>query len=196
MVKPPVRIGIIGTHSTGKTLLMRRIEMELRALGAPVARVGGLGKKAAELGLPKMQRHTELSTEWVIATGVAAELTGAIRADVVLADQAPPGALAYYTAALKHRGEQPDPVTLDRLHALVATQTPKYDLLFATVLDPDAPVTGHGYDPAFRDLVDAEVHAYLAAHELPHVRVTNDDESHDRAVRAALNLVGALEAAA
>lgn len=197
MVKRPMRIGIVGTHSTGKTLLMRRIEMELRAHGVPVARVGGLGKKAAALGLPKMERHTELSTEWIITTGIAAELTVAIDCDVVLADQAAPGALVYYTAALKHRQEKPDPAVIDRLSALVATQTPKYDLLLATVLDPTAPVnTGHDYEPAYRTLVDTEVHAYLTANALPHVPITNDDESRDRAVRAILNMVDALEAAA
>jgi len=143
-----------------------------------------------------MQRHTELSTEW-ITTGVTAELTAAVRADVVLADQAAPGALAYHTAALKLRGEQPDPATVDRLHALVVTQHPRYDLLFATVLDPGAPVAGHGYGPAFRDLVHSEVHAYLARHELSHLRVTNDDASRDQAVRAALDAAHtALESAA
>ncbi|NUS17028.1 MAG: hypothetical protein HOY69_37475 [Streptomyces sp.] len=54
MVNTPVRIGITGAHSTGKTQLMRRIEMELRALGVTVARTGRLGRRAAEIGLPKM----------------------------------------------------------------------------------------------------------------------------------------------
>jgi hypothetical protein len=64
------------------------------------------------------------------------------------------------------------------------------------VLDPDEPVTGHGYETTYRTLVDTEVHAYLAAHALPHVTVTNDDEARDCAVRAALDLVDAREAAA
>ncbi|MFH0246122.1 hypothetical protein ACGRHY_27735 [Streptomyces sp. HK10] len=49
--------------------------------------------------------------------------------------------------ALTFREEQPAPEVLDRLGALVATRLPKYDLLLATVLDPDEPVTGHGYEP-------------------------------------------------
>ena len=30
MVTDPIRIGVLGTYSTGKTLLLKRIEMELR----------------------------------------------------------------------------------------------------------------------------------------------------------------------
>lgn len=85
MVTTPLRIGITGTHSMGKTMLMRRIEMELRALGLRVARTHGLGKRAASVGLPKMHHHTATSTEWIITTGIADELAGTVHADVILA---------------------------------------------------------------------------------------------------------------
>lgn len=118
---------------------MRRIEMELRALGITTLRVGGLAKRAASLGLPKMTRHTATSTEWMITAGVADELAAGTRAQVVLADCAPLAALAYYTAALEHRGE-PVPVgTAQRVRALVTAFSTPYDLLFATVPDPREP---------------------------------------------------------
>lgn len=183
-----IRIGILGTHSTGKTVLMRRIEMELRALGIATARTGGLGKRAAELGLPKMHHHTEVSTEWILTAGIAAELQANVYADVVLADRAAPNALAYYTAALEHRGEMPELASVERLGLLVATQTPQYDLLLATVLDSSAPVQEkHDYNPQFRELVDRHVHQLLDEQRIAHFRVTNNDASRDEAVRLALD---------
>ncbi|WP_307134321.1 hypothetical protein [Streptomyces aurantiacus] len=189
-----VRIGIVGTYATGKSTLMRRIEMELRALGTSALRVGGLGKRAAFLGLPKMTRHTALSTEWIITAGVAEELAATVRAEVVLADCAAPAALAYYTAALEHRGEKAPPQTVNRLQTLVTALSTAYDLLLATVLDPDEPLTGaqgHDHDPDFRQLVDDHTHELLGALELGHVLVTNDDTSRADAIRLALTMAGA-----
>ncbi|NEA35000.1 AAA family ATPase [Streptomyces sp. SID13031] len=190
MVTAPIRIGIAGTHSTGKTVLMRRIEMELRAIGLTVARTHGLGKRAAAAGLPKMHRHTALSTEWIIAAGVADELAGATNADIVLADRACIDALAYYTAAVEHRNEQIDPQTLGHLEQLVAMQMPAYVVLFATVLDPSAPVIArHDYDPAYRRLVDSHLHQRLRAGNHEHHLVHNDPASREAAIQAALGAI-------
>ncbi|MGW3421340.1 AAA family ATPase [Streptomyces phaeochromogenes] len=187
-----VRIGIVGTYATGKSTLMRRIEMELRALGTSALRVGGLGKRAAFLGLPKMARHTPLSTEWIITAGVAEELAATVRAEVVLADCAAPAALAYYKAALEQRGEKAPPETVNRLQTLVTALSTPYDLLLATALDPDEPLVGpHDHDPNFRQLVDDHTHKLLGTLELGHVLVTNDDTSRADAIRLALTMSGA-----
>ncbi|MFD3926512.1 hypothetical protein [Streptomyces sp. NPDC058614] len=193
MVTPaPVRIGIVGTYSTGKTTLMRRIEMELRALGTPALRVGGLGERAAFLGLPKMAQHTALSSEWIITTGVAEELAATVRAQVVLADCAAPAALAYYTAALEHRAEKALPETVTRLRSLVTALSTPYDLLLATVLDPAETLTGiHDHDPGFRRLVDEHTHELLGELSLGHVLVTNDDASRADAIRLTLTMASA-----
>ncbi|MFF1818119.1 AAA family ATPase [Kribbella sp. NPDC058245] len=183
MVTAPVHIAITGTHSTGKTVLMRRAEMELRAIGLRVARVHGLGKRAAAIGLPKMQRHTAISTEWVIATGIADELERTTDADVVLTDRAPIDALAYYTAALEFRGEVSEPATIERLEQLVASQSPRYELLLATELDLAEPVQAtHDYDPRYRHLVDRHVHDWLFRTSSSHQLVANTDDSRDNAI--------------
>ncbi|WP_406354240.1 AAA family ATPase [Streptomyces sp. NBC_00658] len=188
----PVRIGIVGTYSTGKTTLMRRMEMELRALGTPALRVGGLGKRAAFLGLPKMARHTALSSEWIMTAGVAAELAATVRANVILADCAAPAALAYYTAALEHRAEKAPDEYLRRLRALATALSTPYDLLLATVLDPTEPLTGaHDHDPDFRRLVDEHTHQLLEALSLGHVLVANEDTSRTDAIHLALTMAGA-----
>jgi len=188
--KPPVRIGVLGTHSTGKTTLLKRIEMELRGHGVTVARTGRLAKRAAAIGLPKMQHHTAASTEWIITQGIADEIAAtAGGADVVLLDCATYDALAYWRAALEFRSATPHRTDTERLLAIAASQATKYDLLFATVLNPDLPADpGHDYDPHFRRLVDRHAHALLAEENIPHQRVISEEHSRTAAVEEALRL--------
>ncbi|MFD3910000.1 hypothetical protein [Streptomyces sp. NPDC058603] len=191
---PPVRIGVMGAHSTGKTVLLKRIEMELRGHGIPVARTGQLGKRAALVGLPKMQQHTTASTEWVITQGIADEIAAAARPGpepirVVLADRASWDALAYFQAAQEWRRSPVDRLERERLRLLASTRGPKYDLLLATVLDQSLPVEQtHDYDARYRYLVDRYTHTLLAEDEIPHQRVTSDPDSQARAVERALQL--------
>ncbi|MER0476909.1 AAA family ATPase [Streptomyces sp. Edi2] len=186
----PIRIGVLGTHSTGKTTLLKRIEMELRAQGVTVARTGRLAKRAASIGLPKMQHHTSASTEWIITQGIADQLAAAAQgADVVLVDRASLDALAYLHAALEYRSERLDRLENERLRILAATQLPQYDLLLASVLDPRVPVdTGHDYDARYRLLVDRHVHGLLEEEQIPHQRVTSDPASHNHAIERALRI--------
>ncbi|MFI6695501.1 AAA family ATPase [Streptomyces sp. NPDC050433] len=190
----PIRIGVMGTHSTGKTTLLKRIEMELRAHGIPVARTGRLGKRAALTGLPKMQHHTAASTEWVITQGIADEIAAAARPapepiQVVLADRAAWDALAYFHAAQQWRQKTHDLLECERLRLLASTQAQKYNLLLATVLDEALPVESkHDYDARYRALVDHHTHALLAEDKIPHQRVTSDPGSQANAVELALQL--------
>ncbi|MEU8687678.1 AAA family ATPase [Streptomyces sp. NPDC048665] len=192
MVTPTqlIRIGVLGTHSTGKTTLLRRIEMELRGHGITVARTGRLGKRAAAAGLPKMQHHTALSTEWIITEGIVDEIDAVAQgAEVVLIDRAAHDAIAYWHAALAFRAETPPCQERERLLALASTQLPKYDLLFATMLDENVPVdTSHDYDAGFRRLVDQHAHRLLANDNIPHQRVTSDPDSQAHAVEIAVQL--------
>lgn len=192
MVTPkPICIGVLGTHSTGKTTLLKRIEMELRGHGVTVARTGRLAKRAAGIGLPKMTQHTGASTEWIITQGIADEIAAAtaVGAEVVLADRASLDALAYLYAALEYRGERCDRLESERLRLLVSTQLPKYDLLLATVLDESVPVDeSHDYDARYRLLVNQHVHSLLADDAIPRHRVTSDRNSQTRAVERALEL--------
>ncbi|MCM3264763.1 ATP-binding protein [Streptomyces thermoviolaceus] len=183
-----LRIAVLGTHSTGKTTLLKRIEMELRGHGLTVARTGQLGKRAAAAGLPKMQHHTVQSTEWIIAQGLLDETAAVAQgAEVVLIDRAAHDAIAYFEAAMAFRAETPPRAERERLLTLASTQLPKYDLLFATVLDESMPVdTSHDYDAHFRRLVDDRVHRLLANDVIPHQRVTSDPASQAHAVDVAV----------
>ncbi|MFD9040836.1 AAA family ATPase [Streptomyces bottropensis] len=184
----PHRIAVLGTHSTGKTTLLKRIERELRGHGVTVTRAGQPGKRFAAAGLPAMQHHTAQSTERIIAQGILDETNAAAQgADVVLIDHAAHEAIAYFEAAMAFRAETPTRRERDRLLTLASTQLPKYDLLFATVLDESVPVdTSHDYDVHFRRLVDDRVHRLLANDVIPHQRVTSDPDSQAHAVDIAV----------
>ncbi|CAM5458782.1 hypothetical protein STENM327S_08175 [Streptomyces tendae] len=157
--------------------------MELRGNGPTVARTGRLGKRAAAAGLPKMQHHTAQSTEWIMAQGILDEITAAAQgAEVVLIDRAALDAVAYFEAAMAFRAETPTRLERERLRLLASTQLPKYDLLFATVLDD----TSHDYDADFRHLVAERAHRLLANDVIPHQRATSDPDSQAHAVNVAV----------
>ncbi|MFF1868707.1 hypothetical protein [Kitasatospora herbaricolor] len=193
MVNPPVMIGLTGTHHTGKTIIARRIEMELRAIGFTVTRTGGLARRAAELGFPKMLHHTAESTEWIIAAGAATALEAGRSADVVLVDRTPHDALAYYAAALKQRGEHVEGDDAERLSSVVDALTRRYTLLLATVLDPEIPLGEHPrkdpayLDPGYRTAVDQILFRSLDDAGTAHTAVTSS--SHDAAVQTAMAAV-------
>ncbi|MFE2910814.1 AAA family ATPase [Kitasatospora indigofera] len=196
----PLRLYIAGTHSTGKTTLARRIEMELRATGITVARTGGFAKRAAELGFPKMTRHTARSTAWIINATSNAALEAELTADVVIVDRTPYDALAYYLAAVQRRDEQLDSEALSRLTALAQLACPRPPVFLATLLDPALPLAEHpGKDPdwadrAFREAVDAQLHRALGAYAVPHIPVPS--EGHAAAVDEAVETITAAWAAA
>ncbi|MCC9307313.1 AAA family ATPase [Kitasatospora sp. RB6PN24] len=192
----PLRLYVAGTHSTGKTTLARRIEMELRATGITVARTGGFARRAAELGFPKMTRHTAQSTAWIISATATAILEAELVADVVIVDRTPYDALAYYLAALQHRNERPDLEELSRVTGLAQLITaPAPAVFLATVLDPQLPLAVRpGKDPdwtdtAFRQGVDEQLHRRLNAHTVPHLQVPAD--GHAAAVEAAVETITA-----
>lgn len=192
MVTTPVRIAVAGTHSTGKTTLLRRLEMELRAIGRTVARTpASFAAKAAELGFPKLQNQTPECTEctecteWIIAASAAAAAEATLTANVVLIDRSALDPVAYYLAALERSGHQPDPDITERLVGLVKAYSAGYDALVATVLDPDIPLgDSRDRDLGYRAAVDRHIHALLTDHQIPHQRITGPDD--ERAVLASL----------
>ncbi|MFD4994705.1 AAA family ATPase [Streptomyces buecherae] len=192
MTPTTIRIGVCGAHSTGKSTLIRSIERELRRRGIAVQRTGQLGARAAQVPLPRLQHHTVESTRWVLAAGMADEITSTMRLDdapvrVLLAEPACWDAIAYFRAALEWRGETAPRTEREALRRLADAHTP-YDLLFATVLDPSFPVNAkHGYDARYRQLVDQHTHMLLREEALPYVRVTNNDASQALAIEHALH---------
>ncbi|MFE3579438.1 AAA family ATPase [Streptomyces vinaceus] len=175
------RVAFAGTHSTGKTSMIKRVEMELRATGLTVARTpASFAQQAAELGFPKLHRQSAECTEWIISASGAAVAEATLNADVVLIDRSAVDPLAYYMAALERSGLDPDPKVMDGLVRLVQAHAASYDHLFATVLDPSVPLGDcRDRDPEYRAAVDRNVHSLMVSLNLPHKRVTSADYEGD-----------------
>ncbi|KAF4405589.1 AAA family ATPase [Streptomyces lycii] len=185
---PTARIGVLGTQFTGKTTLAKNIVMELRGHGLTVTRVGRLAKRAAALGLPKMTQQDARATEWLIAQGIADETAALVDAEVVIADGPVLAPLAYYTAAQELRGDADadNAPVLERLRLQASLHAPRYDLLIATILDPNESNGGAHYDPQFRTLVDQHTHRLLADLEIEHITAENSTTSQTEAVNRAV----------
>lgn len=88
------KIGIAGTHSTGKTTFLNELEAKIRSLGLRVNRVSDIGSQAAEAGFPILRDHTLESTLWIMSQGVANELKAGLDCDVLLVDRPIPDAIS------------------------------------------------------------------------------------------------------
>lgn len=189
-VEQPIMIGVLGTHSTGKSTFIARLAHELRRQHIQVATVADLGEQAQRMGLPILYNHTWSSTLWIITRGVSNELEAWLHADVVLVDRPAPDALGYYRAALDYRHEQPDPTELTYLEALVRGHSARYNLLFRTTLDPSIPLGDtktRDNDSQFRLLADHYVGRVLRDLNLAHELLPA--EGHDPALDRAMSFI-------
>lgn len=186
-VERPVTIGVLGTHSTGKSTFLARLAHELRRQHVEVATVADLGEEAQRMGMPILYNHTWASTLWIVTRGISYELEAWLHADVVLVDRAVPDALGYYRAALDYRGEDADPAELAYLEALVRGHSTRYDLMFRTALDSSIPLgnrKARDNNHDFRALADHHVSNVLRELALPHQLLPAD--GHDEAIHHAV----------
>jgi len=193
-VEPPVVIGVVGTHSTGKSTFLARLAHDLRAQGVQVATVADLGEEAQRRGLPMLFNHTWASTLWFITRGISQELEAWPHADVVLVDRAAPDALGYYLAALEYRRKDPDATALAYLETLVRGHSRHYSLIFRTTLDPTIPIGSQKVrdgDREFRMLADRNVDRVMRELDIPHevLRANNHDNALARAADFASGLL-------
>lgn len=191
-VEKPLVIGVLGTHSTGKSTFLARLAHDLRRQHIQVATVADLGEQAQRTGLPILHNHTWASTLWFATRGISYELEAWRHGDVVLVDRPVPDALGYYRAALEYRGEQPEPKTLAYLESLVRGHSVHYDLLFRTTLDTSIPLGDNkerDEDSEFRVLADRYVGGVLEELNLAHELLPAD--GHDQALFRAIDFVTA-----
>jgi hypothetical protein len=135
-----IKIGIAGTHSTGKSTFLNRIQSELERRGYTVGMASGFAADAQLLGFTILQDHTFESTAWIMARGTQLELELGLRNDIVLVDRPLADALGYYLAALEYRSETDAAWKINHLNSYVKTFAPTYDVLIRTVLDPSLPI--------------------------------------------------------
>lgn len=151
MTARPCKIAIAGTHSTGKTTLMGRLEQELSGRGFAPGYVHDSAVSARELGFPILRDHTFESTAWIMAEAIRLETVASLTADVILIDRPVPDALGYLVAALDVTGRTLEPSRLKCLEAMSAAWVNEYDLIFMTELDASIPIgPGRDNDEQFR----------------------------------------------
>ncbi|TQM89938.1 AAA family ATPase [Roseinatronobacter monicus] len=145
MMKRPFKIGVAGTHSTGKSTLVSLVRRAFEREGLRVGQVEDLATRARDLGFPILMHHTYESTLWIMAECMRQEAELALSSDVIIVDRPVPDALGYLWAALDLSGRSEDPRRLQELEAIAVAHVGDYDLLVLTVLDISLPL-GPGRD--------------------------------------------------
>jgi hypothetical protein len=141
----PTKIGITGTHSTGKSTFLSTISRTLMELGLSVGCINDLATRAMRLGFPILTQHTYESTMWIIAEGLRQEAEASLSKDVILVDRPVFDALGYLEAALEVSGRQIDPRRLNELRTIARLHAMEYDLIIVTTFDSSVPL-GPGRD--------------------------------------------------
>jgi hypothetical protein len=145
VTRRPIKIGIAGTHSTGKSSFLELLRPVFLQHGLASTTIGGLAERARALGFPILAEHTFDSTLWIMAEGLRLEAEASLQSDVILVDRPVPDALGYLLAALEVSGREEDPRHIDELRAIARAHVRDYDILIVTSLDPGIPL-GDGRD--------------------------------------------------
>jgi hypothetical protein len=145
VIRRPIKIGVAGTHSTGKSSFLEALAPVLQQLCLKPANIGGLADRAKALGFPILADHTFDSTLWIMAEGLRQEAEASLRCNVILVDRPVPDALGYLLAALEVSGRQEDPRRIEELVAIARAHAGDYDILIITSPDPNIPL-GDGRD--------------------------------------------------
>lgn len=186
MTARPCKIAIAGTHSTGKTTLMGRLEKELATRGFTPRYVHDSAANARDLGFPILRDHTFESTAWMMAEAIRLETMASLTADVILVDRPVPDALGYLVAALDVTGRTLEDGRLKRLDAISAAWVDEYDLILMTELDGSIPIgPGRDNDERFRVAAGLAIASLLERIAPGHVIVRA--EGAEEALRIAID---------
>lgn len=189
MTRRILKIGIAGTHSTGKSTLLNSIQTRLEAKGLRVAIVSDLARAARDAGFPILIQQTEDTALWIMAEGMRREAAAALTNDVILVDRAIFDALGYLEAALqvtdRPRDEERHPILRD----VARSYARDYDLLVITTLDEALPL-GPGRDPneEFRHAAGQRILAL--ANDLGRSFITMTSKNRDAVESEILSFIG------
>jgi len=187
-MKRPCKIAVAGTHSTGKTTFISRLQTELAKCGIEAAYVHDSAQEAREIGFPILKEYTFESTAWLISQAIGLEARAALNTNVILVDRPVPDALGYLIAALRTTRRALEPGKLERLEAICAAWVDEYDLIFVTALDTTLPIGPcRDDDHAFRVAAGKAIADILDRLAPDHrtLRPDNVEESLELAARVA-----------
>ncbi|WP_063832937.1 AAA family ATPase [Labrenzia sp. DG1229] len=186
----PFKIGVAGSHSTGKTAFVAKMWNAIEDTGLRVARINDLATRALELGFPILRNHTYESTLWIMAECMRQEAELSLSAEVVLVDRPVLDALGYLKAALSVSGRSIDHRRLDALERIAEVHSSDYDVMVVTSLDPTIPVgPGRDDDELFR-LAAAEAVCDVIARNRPDALMLTSNNS-DEIAQAVMEMLSA-----
>ena len=96
MITAPLKIGIGGSHSTGKTTFLTMLRDRLEDMDLSVFQIPSLATAAQDLGFPILTEHTYHSTLWIMAKGLCQEAHATLSKDILLIDRPIFDALGYF----------------------------------------------------------------------------------------------------
>lgn len=130
-----IKIGIAGTHSTGKSTFIHSLSKTLISQGYSIATVGNFATEAKKRGFPTLRDHTFKSTLWIITFCISQELEAELSSDIVLVDRPVIDAMGYLYAALNYSNRKILADEGNYLTSIVKFHSLSYNLLFKTVLN-------------------------------------------------------------
>ncbi len=188
MKRPPIKIGIAGTHSTGKSTFLAALASLLEGRDLKIGRINDLARRAQDLGFPILTEHTFESTLWIMAECLRQEAEASLTCDVILVDRPVLDALGYLQAALEVTGRTVHPRRLEELKTIARAHAADYDLLIVTSLNHNVPLgAGRDQDVAFREAAARHIAALMSDFAPSALRMTSTNASE--IVAAASELV-------
>lgn len=151
-----IKVGVFGTHSTGKTSFLNAVRDAFAEKGITAVRIPSLASTAKEIGFPVLKQHTFESTLWLMTKCITLELEDRT-SPVLLVDRPPIDALGYLLAALEYRKEKIPVKEQQYLFDLARHHSQKYNVLAYSKLDRTKPIDNskpRDLDIQFRSLVD------------------------------------------
>jgi len=189
VISPPIKIGVTGTHSTGKSTFIEAVRQRLGP-GLRIHRIGDFAVRAKELGFPILRSHNYESTLWIISECMRLEAEASIANDVVLIDRPVIDALGYLNAALQLSGRRIGGKRTAELASIVNAHMPEYDLIVMTSLDSTIQIgEGRDQDTEFREAAASSIRT-LVSETVPDAEVltsSNQDEIVQRVVALVLS---------
>lgn len=188
MTRRVLKVGVAGTHSTGKSTLLSSLAAKLELEDLRVTIVKDLAWAARDAGFPILSEQTEDTALWIMAEGMRREAVAALTSDVILVDRAIFDALGYLEAALQVTGRRRDEARHSILEEVARSYARDYDLLIITKLDQAVPL-GPGRDPdeQFRQAAGGRISAF--ADGLGRTFITMTFENREAVEREVLTFI-------
>ncbi len=168
------KIGLLGTHGTGKTLLSYGVAEKLgirKDIDLSVRVIGELATVARERAIPIDQQTTLEAQAWILARQIATELEAEIyKYDVAICDRT---VLDNYCYMANKIGPRENYLKLVLGHCKSHPYSKLYFLPITERLNPKK----RDADPEFQKAIDQKIRLFLAEHSIDYITLLHDRRS-------------------